>query len=617
MRASIFPALFTTAVLLVLLQLLAGFLWPEVLWGAHHLGLFSPPAGLGAGILALAALALVHRHRERLDTWQPRILVDRRVLYTGVPLLSLALFWAFRARHWLLGDAWLIAYQGPLDLDFQFGGKNTPYFLSLLHGLLGWSDTQDAWVHTLTLVACAAGALYALCALLLADSLGKDRVNRAFVFVAAISTGVLQLFFGYVEHYALPTLCLGLWALCLVRWEGRRSTWLAGALGSALAAFALHPIALFVFPSLALAVWFQLSARWPGARGRTAAAALPAAALAAICLWILGKNPADLLSLAGEADAYHLFSACHLRDIFNVYLLAIPLHGVLCGIVLWQARARRWWGDPILLCLLAGTGAAWGSAFLIEPALGSLDWDLLSLYAVPGAALTGYLVARHAAQRLMTATALSFAIAALLHLVPWVAANADSARGAAMVEAMVARDCHHCGERNTKLGAKLQGMGLAEAAWRQYRKALACTGDPLAMYNLALTYYIVADSVDTALELFADYLKAVPPDTDRRLVESILAFHGDRPSRAAFLCAAFLIDHPAYDRAHTLALSLLDQAQEERDRLLLQSAILFAEGRHIEAVDTCTELLLRNGNETAVREFSMNLYGKYPSDEPR
>lgn len=73
----------------------------------------------------------------------------------------------------------------------------------------------------------------------------------------------------------------------------------------------------------------------------------------------------------------------------------------------------------MLLCLGTAAVASWATSFLIAPLLGSLDWDLLSVYAFPVAALTAFLAGRQADEPLNTIrSGLCIAAAALLHVAP-------------------------------------------------------------------------------------------------------------------------------------------------------------------------------------------------------
>ncbi len=92
-----------------------------------------------------------------------------------------------------------------------------------------------------------------------------------------------------------------------------------------------------------------------------------------------------------------------------------------------------------------------------------------------------------------------------------------------------------------------------------------------------------------------------------------MALHQDRGIEAVLLCVNFLLDHPEHEKARELAGFLRDQVQRQRDRLMLESALLFAQEKHTEAVRVCTKLVKDYGDEEEVVKFARTLYGKFRS----
>lgn len=604
-------AVFALSVLLVLLQLSTSFFWPDALWGVHHWAFFSPWLRLVVGLFLITALTLVFARGEKLCIpWQWA--GSKWITYGAVPLLSLSLFWSFRIRHLLSGDAHLISVMGPTKLEFVLGDKNYLRAVSFLY--LGIDDLfpELDWTTSLVLISCTCGGAYVLLASYLANRLGDLRSTKLFAFVSLVSTGAIQLFFGYVEEYVAMSLFAAISLGCLIGWEGKRFGWLVCACIAALSAFFLHSVALFALLPVAYAGAWQLSGRLIDTRVGKVAAVIGTLLLASTVAYLFYlKSERIVQSVVALRGGYHLFSVHHLTDVLNTALLLVPLHGILCGLILWTTVGKRWWRDPVLGCLLIGTIAAFATTFLINPLLGSLDWDLLSLYAFPCGALTAYLVCRYASGEKIKVVTLCFSIGVVAHTAPWIAANADEQRGVAMVESMVERDFHHCGERNAILGARLSSMGFTAAAEHQYRKGVDCGRDPMALMNLGFTYYTRSGHLDEALDLFDSFLENAPPEADRRLVLSILAFHRGTFPESVELCAAYILDHPRYERALQLGRAFREKTDGERDQLMIESALLYAEGNLSEAIEQCTLLAKKYGSEEEVVAFAKALYKKF------
>ena len=241
---------------------------------------------------------------------------------------------------------------------------------------------------------------------------------------------------------------------------------------------------------------------------------------------------------------------------------------------------------------------------------------MLAVYAVPLSMLTASLIGRSVAFAHDPRPPISFVIASLFHIAPWLTANASVERSGRLVVQMVANDYHHRGERNSKLAVKLQGLGLTSLATQQYLKAVAWDpSDHLAYYNLGMLKYF-SGREETSLSHFEMFIATVPEHTDTRLVESILAFHQSRFSYSAVLCAAFLLDHPGYAKARYFAKQQQERTDSDRDRQLIQCALLYSNGRQVDAVRACTELVRSTGTDSTVIAFSRKLYSKFREPAP-
>ena len=102
-----------------------------------------------------------------------------------------------------------------------------------------------------------AGTLHCLAALSIAETLARDSLRKGLAFVIVTSTGVLQLFCGYVESYSLMAAFVTITLAFILKWGGNQAAWLAAALCSALVAFLLHPVAIFLCVPLLCALGFS------------------------------------------------------------------------------------------------------------------------------------------------------------------------------------------------------------------------------------------------------------------------------------------------------------------------------------------------------------------------
>ncbi len=126
-----------------------------------------------------------------------------------VALLSGALFWLLRIRHLEWGDAAFIVkalgYTGedrPVWTIYNWQSPLTIFLHARLWLLL--NPFLSVGVDTLYAVTSTfSGIAFVYVLLCLATQLGRDRLERTLIFGLVVTTGAMQLFFGYVENYTL------------------------------------------------------------------------------------------------------------------------------------------------------------------------------------------------------------------------------------------------------------------------------------------------------------------------------------------------------------------------------------------------------------------------------
>lgn len=599
-------ALTAAAVLLLGGQYLAALLAPERLWGLHHFA-FLPgwvaPAATLAGLAVTAAAFHSGLRRAALGGLQ-RCPPTHPAVAGLLLLCGLAAFRLLRVRHYLLGDGALFLSQ--LSQGQARRDDIAVRLLSGLHGALRDLPGWDEW-RTMAVVSAACGVLYALSALALARRLSPDPLRQWLALACATLTGLALLFFGYPEVYAPLAAALALYGLALVLWDGHHRRWLVVASAVASVALAYHKLGGVMLPSLALAIGLEAAARNPALdRHRGALLAGLGVAVGGAAAAVVWRYPN--LFLTGGTPGYAPWSAAHLSDMANILLLAAPLQLVLVAAVLARGPTgvRR---HPVTLALGTLAATALGASFAFDLTLGALDWDLWSLWAVPLGVLAAWLAARglthgETARLLVPVTA-----AAALHVIPWLAVNADAGRAAPMVEAMVAKDAHHRGERRSRLAAKMMRLGQPEAARRQYAAALAADGDdPLALFYLGLLRYGDPDPRSgNGLDLLERFTRVAPPGTDTRIADSLIRFDRGQRVEGVLLCAAFLLEHGADPTGLQLALALEGATADERLREILQVARTFAAGERSNARARWLAFASTRADDAAVLQFSHDL----------
>ena len=423
---------------------------PLCLWGADALAYH--PQWVHAIFALFGALLLIPRTRRLaltglaavpsfLNPWR-----SRRSFWTFAALLvalALAAFVALRSAAHLLGDGLLLARELNAAAWQQVPRIDRAplffWFIESLHeiGSPIWSSAENTYVFC----SCLGGLLYVLLSLLAARALGTDAASRTLVLGLLLTPGFIQLFFGYVENYALLLSGILLYlVLCLHTIRGPVPLIVPTALLGLL--IPLHFAAATLAPSLlALAVLRPRppagspgSAWWrPVASTLTQLAILPVVTL--LVFRLVGFHPIDYLGelggshflpLSGAARGSHhpysLMTPAHLLDVFNQAILTAP--AAVIAFLLYRRSSGP--PDRDRTFLLAASLFPLIFIFAANPEIGAFrDWDVFAFAALPltlWAATT--LIGRMPDRGQLAHAGILICGAALLHSAAWVAVNA-------------------------------------------------------------------------------------------------------------------------------------------------------------------------------------------------
>ena len=410
--------------------------------------------------------------------------MPRRLLFSLISLISIALFLLFRIVHTRWGDTYIlingIAWPDPaLRLTATWQAPLTVWLHARLwalgNALFVW---PDAW-PVYRIVSPLAGALYIYLLLRLADSIGRNRTEKLLIVGLMGTLGTMQLFFGYAENYTLAAvgILLFLW-LALETLRGRRALW-QPALALALTN-GLHPSTVVLDPALLWVAWVW-ARDGEGRRGKGRKAedgggvtrwvsavvqvVVPMAAVAVGVVVLMELSGHGLATLTttdrpGGGDArwfvpltgvstrwerYTMFSWPHLRDWLNEQMLTAPV--TLGGLVIVGASllARRWRPAALginpqsgtgkhaeassksseLVFLAVCTGLYWLFTFVWNPDYGGQrDWDLFSLAAIPATLLLARMLPRVLRDRgHLAQAALMLTAVSAVHTSAWIYQN--------------------------------------------------------------------------------------------------------------------------------------------------------------------------------------------------
>lgn len=390
-------------------------------------------------------------------------------------------------QNLLLGDAYSILDRLVAGVDYSnFSAVNVSLHNLIYSVLPGFSADAERAIWTYKGVSIASGILLVVAMFWLLRSTGTFVLT-----IAGLATsGVVLVFFGYVERYPLLVLTMFLFGLAGALAFGRekRRTWFAVVM--LLAACLMHLGALLCLPAaLFLALPKLRSTTW-----KRLLLCLPLAATALVL--ILGRS----LPVASEAlvaltptptDSYSLFCSQHISDVVSAILLGCPL----LALILLGAKVLP--KDELWFHVL---GVVPGLVFtsVVDPKLGAIrDWDLLTIGMLPLLVCVVRIVACCAAGSLRRTIALVTILGSLaaLHTQPWLALNCDRTSAYEAMKTWIRRDLHYSpsyeqGILNVAYAKLVQGTyeDGPEGVLAQERRLAGDATDALNRYNLAVNY---------------------------------------------------------------------------------------------------------------------------------
>jgi hypothetical protein len=305
--------------------------------------------------------------------------------------------------------------------------------------------------------------------------------------------------------------------------------------------------------------------------------------LAGIGLFELVR-PTSKLPLFGLAPhlPYKVFSPSHLLDLFNEQVL-VALPGWL-GLGLGWAGGQRRGPDPHLSLLAVAGVVPMGMWCVVNPALGSLDWDLMAMPAPAWVALgVHFFNARQPDRAGWGHQGVVLVALSLFHTLPWIALQRDEAGAVRAIEAMAARDAHTYGRRSGVLGVILLMEGHREAGKRQLERAdsLGLKEDAVVLRSLC-QLYLEEGRYQEAGERLERALRLLP---DRATLR-VLRYYRERAPQGRERSAAML-ERVLRTQAHPTYFGLLAEFYKEEGK----EAELIRLTRYLDETIAGTELL--------------------------
>ncbi|MDD5425652.1 MAG: tetratricopeptide repeat protein [candidate division Zixibacteria bacterium] len=393
-----YKSLYRLLGILITGYLIGGFLPVTFAWGFNYLGLIPLPWSVIFPVLVLIFLipSLCEKISQILGGFvSVTAQFLRRYNRFAVGLAGLGLvfviFYIFRSEAHVYGDGFtrLEGYAvktGPLIYDKLFlesGSILLPHYVyRLLNSLFDISPE-----HAYALVTSMGGVAGIWALFALASILAGDNLERWFLFIGALTSGAVILFFGYIENYTWST-ALSLWALYWsLRYVKDKAPYWPMFL-FALGAVFFHLITTPILVTVLLILLIKGTARRkkpfePLVRNIALLAAVGSVGI--VLLFQFSNWPMIFVPLWPAREIpYWFLSRAHLVDFINQLLLVAPLGVVTFAMLLIVKKYRSEKLNIESTVLAVATLVTMVACFWIDPEIGAIrDWDLISLFGFP------------------------------------------------------------------------------------------------------------------------------------------------------------------------------------------------------------------------------------------
>ena len=383
---------------------------------------------------------------------------SRQRYFLLIACLSGGLFYLARLRHLRWGDGYLLtvilAHPDPtVRVIYNWQAPLTV----LLHQRLWQFIADPFWgasvqaVYAAVSIAC--GLVFIYLWLNFMPQLGRDPLEAALLLGLTVTTGSVQLFFGYVENYT--TISLGLLITMFLAWQTLRYNWQPfWPILSLSLTNGFHPSTVFLWPSMLWLVWRcyrRGQIAWADALIQTVMTPLLIGAaifalmemgghgLSALtgidqpgggdAIWFVALKQSDILN--PKLQHYTMFSPAHFMDWANLHFLISPFGLPLIVAILYSSYRHQitLFIDPTERDFASFLGVAsfmyllltfmWNADYGMQK-----DWDLFAPSAFIYTLLMGFLLVRALPDRALLRQAGVFMIAvSALHTAAWIFAN--------------------------------------------------------------------------------------------------------------------------------------------------------------------------------------------------
>lgn len=517
---------------LIVLHIIGGFWHSYYSWGFSYWSLFSTNTIVFLGVLSIIALLATYYYRSKIKLdFVDRLQFTHKskpvtfLFYTVISIVLFFILYNYRSQAHVYGDGYLIL-GNVLSLEDVFAASKSLmeiftiylyYFTVTTAKYLGIFSTANV----LGALSTVAGVLGVWGLWSISKSLGSSKERRYFIFISALTSASIILFFGYIENYTWAMVS-GLWTLYFSLGYVKRQNGILPLIFFSLISIGFHLIAFPFFlaglyavllrsdkaefirklHTLSLSLFFVL-----GTLIIVFIAQIKGISIF-VPLWKIPENPYSMLSLE------------HMADILNQLIFVAPISIVMLGLILIQRKKRKSTIDDSSKVLYMVSFLTFLSAFFIDPQLGAVrDWDLLSLYGIPLTLYAGYSISNlYDKKKFPSWIIVASLIIVFVHIVPNIYEKNHPKSAVAYLDKVLWDDPHYQSDyqnayRGLSWGFILRNnVGRNDLSEKYFtRKIRVDKYDPTPLYNLGVLHF-QKNQIDSARYYLHKGFELTPQD---------------------------------------------------------------------------------------------------------
>lgn len=357
-------------------------------WGFNHIKFYDVPFTIVFySILLALAIPFVN---QKIYLWTEKAISSvnfpKKIKYPVFILIGIAAFCYFyvnRNTYFLLGDYTLRISQ-TMKQDFIM----TEYFtMKLLYYICTFFSKYDiSPTRCFVMVSCVAGGIFVTIYCFIANLLGENRFQKIILFVGGIMSGMLLMFCGYLDIYALPVVFTSVYIYMSLLYINNKKYFLPAIISLAIA-IAGHFLCIAFAPALFIAWYHHNKHKLPfivrmSPRKRLLVI-LTCSFVAIMMVYNLKTGFILPLYTPPKSPKYlTLFSFAHIWEYINGQLLGCGISLIIISVSLFKIIREKLSLSIQIYFFITGSAGMLLVAFLANLHRGSGDWDILSLPAI-------------------------------------------------------------------------------------------------------------------------------------------------------------------------------------------------------------------------------------------